>query len=493
MSDWVRDVAEALQCPPDLPAVFSLAVVSCAIGGTFEVRLNETWTTPTQIFVCVALESGESKTPVYQLATRSIHSFEKSEAIRLQGSLAEVATQRRYLEKRLGALEAKAGKLDDEKAAETLEELTRLRLELENLPSAVSPKLYVDDATPEALVRAMGFQQGRLAILSDEGGPLDHMAGRYSDRVPHIEVYLQAYSGSSIRVERVTREGGCIDDPALTIGVTVQPSVLQELGESRRLRSRGLVARFLMAVPVMRVGTRDPDPDAIPVQTLERFDERVTALLNLTRLNENLQRPPKRVLLGDEHVRPIVVQAKTWIEPLLADGEQYAHLRDWCNKWDRIARLAAILHLAESEDLHRLPQQINAATADRARLIYEYFLAHALGTYDLFGADPEQAGARHVLAWLKRRELREFSARDVFNGNRGQFRRMEHLQGPLRILEEYGWIRQAPPTSAPGPNGGRPRSPRYEVPPAQYPQNMQNPSSAPSASSAEGSGGEKNS
>lgn len=94
---------------------------------------------------------------------------------------------------------------------------------------------------------------GRLALISDEGGIFDTLAGRYSS-TPNLDPYLMGHSGRPIRVDRRGREPQFIASPALTVGVMAQPSVLRKFGANADLAGRGIVARFLFVLPMSLAG-----------------------------------------------------------------------------------------------------------------------------------------------------------------------------------------------------------------------------------------------
>jgi hypothetical protein len=100
-------------------------------------------------------------------------------------------------------------------------------------------KLYVDDITTEKLTSVLADNNGRAAILSTEGGIFDTLAGAYSKTV-NIDVMLKGYSGDSIRVDRIGRNSESIMNPALTVLLMVQPSVLSGLMQNGVFRGRGL-------------------------------------------------------------------------------------------------------------------------------------------------------------------------------------------------------------------------------------------------------------
>ncbi len=72
----------------------------------------------------------------------------------------------------------------------------RYAKELAESPPLSIPRLLGDDHTPESLVKLLARNAGRIAIATDEGGPFQAMAGRYTVD-PNIDVYLKAWEGTS--------------------------------------------------------------------------------------------------------------------------------------------------------------------------------------------------------------------------------------------------------------------------------------------------------
>ena len=58
-----------------------------------------------------------------------------------------------------------------------------------------------------------------IAIVSDEAGIFDMIAGRYG-KFPNLDVYLKAWSGSMLHVDRKGHTPMFIDKPALSIAIT---------------------------------------------------------------------------------------------------------------------------------------------------------------------------------------------------------------------------------------------------------------------------------
>ena len=89
------------------------------------------------------------------------------------------------------------------------------------------------------------------------------LAGRYStSKEPDAEVWLAAHNGlhGEIRVDRIGRPPDRVKNPALTVCLAIQPVVLRRLYRILQLRDRGLLGRFLYAMPPNNVGYRRTAP-----------------------------------------------------------------------------------------------------------------------------------------------------------------------------------------------------------------------------------------
>ena len=65
--------------------------------------------------------------------------------------------------------------------------------------------------------------------MSTEGGLFETLAGRYSQGVLNIDVYLKGFSGDPLRIDRISRPPQYVPKPVLTLGLTVQPEVIRDI------------------------------------------------------------------------------------------------------------------------------------------------------------------------------------------------------------------------------------------------------------------------
>jgi hypothetical protein len=367
---------------------------------------------------------------------------------------------------------AKASEDDQEALSREAQDLARHLAEM-HVPAM--PRYMADDSTPECLSKLLHEQDGRLAVMSPEGGVFDLMAGRYSQNgSPNFDVYLKSHAGDALRVDRVSRGAEHVDAPALTLGLAIQPQVLQGLVEKSALRGRGLFARFLYSMPVDLMGKRKSRQPPVPSEVRRRYHDTVRRLLDLPwNVNPNNAHIPYVIHL-DPDARDRLQAFEDLLEPQLGDGGDLASIADWASKLaGAVVRLAGILHMTErigAPDPWHVP--INSVTIEKAIQIGHYLIPHSKAAHALMGADPVVEEAKLILRWIARNNGTEFTKRGVFEGTKGRFKKVAEMEPALALLSDHGYVRERPAIDRAGP--GRKPAPIYDVNPYLHSQNSQN-------------------
>lgn len=467
---FVEATAEHTQAPPDLPALLALGALATACARTARIEGAPGWTEPLNVFSCIALPSGSRKSAVVSACVAPIEIFECEELERLRPAIAAHAAKRATLEERLKTLTRKAAlaRTDGRQAADAdRDEAAR---ELAELPEEHMPRLLADDATPECLARLMAEQHGRIACLSAEGSMLfAHAAGRYADGGgARLETYLKAHAGDTLRVDRVGRRSDYVREPALTLCLTVQPSVLTGAMSTPDVRGRGLLARFIWSVPKPTIGYRRQITDPVPDYVRTAYADCLRRPLRRTPADD----PPTQRLSSDA-ARAFHDFCERNERDLRPEG-RLGHVTDWGSKLPGLVlRIAGLLHLV----CHTDSEPVGLDTIEAACKIGEYAAQHALIAFGMMGADPLRAKAERLLAWIRKNKKPEVSARDAYHENRAHFARPGDVAPALDLLVEYGYLRELDRCGGPG----RP-SRRFAVNPlilGQNAQNAQNPDRCP--------------
>jgi len=466
LGEYVAAVATATQTPPDLAGMLALAVLATVAAGAVEVQPRPGWREPLCLFVAVGMDAGTRKSSVFTALTQPVAEFERDQAAAAFPAITETITLRRIADHAAAAAEAAASKAPIDQQEERQAEAIARAAEAANLVVPPVPRWLVDDATPEALAGLLATH-GRIALLSPEGDVFDQMAGRYNQAAgPNLSVYLKGHAGDLLKVDRRGRPPEYVERPCLTIGLAVQPEVLQGLAGRPGFRGRGLLARFLYSLPESLVGRRRAGAPPVPPAVADRYT------LELQALAASLATPASKegpaLLTLDRRAAELLLGFERDLEPrLAADSGDLAHLAGWAAKLaGATCRLAALLHLA-GHLRDGWAQPISSNTFAAAIRLADYLIEHARAVFDLMGDDPCIDNARWLLDWITRTNRTQFSRRDAHRAApRGRFATATDLEPALRLLEEHGYLRRVDPEPSQDPRGrGRPASPRFLVNP----------------------------
>ena len=490
---WLREfceaVTEAMQTPPDLAGMLALSVLSTACARRVAVRARPGWDEPVNVYTVTSLPPGSRKSPVFRAMMGPIVKFEQDISEKTRKDIADAEARRDILKQRIEEAKRQASKTKgDGDMRRALETVDLLNEEMLGLVVPTSPKLVIDDVTPETVSSILADQGGRVSVLSSEGDIFAIMAGRYSSGAPNIGVYKKGHAGEDVRVDRKTRSEH-IKNATITIGVTTQPEVLRTFGQNSTFRSEGLLARFFYALPVSTVGSRKVVTTPIPDHIRSRYFRLMLELLeslnsgncgNCGNTSEgNSGNTDTNIYIdisNDISILEISTEAsnsligfETWLEPQLGPYGAFGSMADWFGKLaGAVLRVAGLLHMADevSHNSQNSQNTISDATMRRALRFAHYLMAHAQAAYAEIGADPAIEPARSVLRWIDKAGARIFTKRDCYQGVKGTLKRADELDPVLTLLCDHGYLREVENTERAGP--GRKPSPQYEVNPVVF-------------------------
>ena len=447
--DYVTALAESTQTPVDMCAVSVLAVLALCIQGKFKIQGKPDWIEPMNLYVISIAKPSERKSAVISAVSKPITAYEAEENKRRAPEIQKNLIELGILEKKKQKLEKKAS---ENKEKVSYNEILDLAKAIAELKVKKPLKLYVDDITTEKLISAL-TESGKTAILSSEGGIFDLLKGMYSKTV-NIDVLLKAHSGDPIRLDRVGRESESIENPALTILLTVQPSVISGVMNNNTFHGRGLTARFLYCFPRSLVGTRRFNTEPIPNEAKCSYRNIIWDMLDEDKTE------PEIINLSPDALK-LIEEFSEELEPKLK-GE-YEYFNEWAGKLaGTILRFAGILTRAsifrctrndfdnsscEDEDtlkaefdcLETPPLVVSADTMQNAITLGSYFIQHAKAAYDLMGADETTEDAKYILNAVTKRRLDSFTRRDVMRICQ-KFKKAADVQPALDLLTDRGFL-----------------------------------------------------
>jgi putative DNA primase/helicase len=452
--EYASELAEGLQVSPTMPVLFTLSVLSLALQRKFSVSpYGDDYSEPVCLWTAILADSGERKSAVIQRLLAPVLLGEAKRKEEMASEITEADTLRAINQRRIEKLQGDAAKEDNSvRRGELVKEIAELR---EQTPeSKLAPRFFTGDTTAERLQQMLMENKGTMAVMTDEGGIFSVMAGIYTGGEAYVDVFLQGYSGTTVRVDRGSRTA-IIDRPALTFGIGIQPQLLHDMQPTakRKFRSSGLFARFFWGFPASNIGKRDMAKRVtISTEVASRYRAAVLGLLDIQpNVNGRGEYSERGLTLTGDAREEWIVFAQN-IEDNQAEGGRLESIRDWCAKLPGGAlRVAGLLHVAEHGI--RGGGEISAHTMQRAIVLCMRLIPHAIAVFDMVGADPSIEDAKVLWRWIERQGKADFSRSDIHRAFHNRFAKVDRLITALDLLKGRSLI--AGPYKIKG-TGGRP-------------------------------------
>ncbi|MCH7920833.1 MAG: DUF3987 domain-containing protein [Planctomycetes bacterium] len=448
LRDYAQAIADTVQVPLDLPAMMTLVAVAACVAKKYTIHICGDWREPLNLFVLAIIDSGNRKSQVLKDIAFPIRDYEKqlvenkrAEVIANQSEQRGLVVKQKNLEKQLA---------NGENYSRDLE---KVNLEIAEFVELHEPVLLVDNCTPESMGLLMSQNDGRLALLSAEGGLFGRITGHYSNGQPDLDIVLKAHSAEDALVNRIGRARNVIPEASLTLGLMVQPTVLANLRHKSYLQDVGLLPRFLFTCPPSSMGKRGLNRDHIPEHA--KYEYRV--LLERF-LSEELPETPRTVELSEGAMAVFEEFYVRIEEDLLTD---LTGSKAWLGKLcGAVGRIAGLMHLVKGDG-----DAVTVETMLSAMNIGQYLIAHAEKALGMMNVDPDFAVALRIVRWITRNNIHEFGRGEIFSALKtSQLQKATQLDGPLRVLATHCYIR---PVNCERLGSGRPAE-RYEVNPGVF-------------------------
>ncbi len=393
IKDYVDAVAASTQTPLDMAVMVSLAVMASCLQKRFEVVVNKTYKEPLSLWTLTALPPASRKTAVLDHLRAPIVEWETQQARDLEPLINKTEAENIINSKRIEDLQKQASKKFDSIAQqEVVREIVDIRETQVEIP--VPPKIFVTDTTPEALQVLLAENGGRASVISDEGAIFDIMTGIYNEGRANLDVFLQGHAAGTTRVRRQSRVSD-LSNIAVSFGLCVQPEVLSGIsyGGKKILRGKGLMARFLYALPKSNIGYRNVrETREISMQVTDRYFRIIKQLLDLPAKVENCVETNYPIGLSKD-AEEIWYDFSQQLEYDQRDGGKFELMRDWTGKLPgAILRIAGLIEVVKNIDNRQL--LINSLTISEETISPIVNLAHSLIAHAqcAFGILDQQAG-----------------------------------------------------------------------------------------------------
>ena len=412
LRSYVEAVAIHTQTPVDMAAGAALGVLAACLQGKVKVEGNIGHYEQTSLYIFLIAPPGSRKSAVIHAMTAAIEDYEQKYNEENKAAMRRNRQERESLQRDINRLtrqlEAKYDKLTE-------------------LPAIKPLQIFTDDCTSESMVRLLRDNQGRMALISAEGGAFDNIIGRYTKK-PNLDVWLKGICGDTIRVDRINREPDYIRNPALSMIISAQPGVLSEIMQNSLLDGRGFLARlFYINIPSAAM-PKSFQSAPIPTAVQEDYHNLIFHLLNLSE-NELiiLHLAPEAINRMDELCHSVEAYLRN----------EHRDMREWGSKYiGLVLRTAGLLHIAADG-----AGDIQMETVENAIQIGSYAFYHALYAYSILGADETIERALHIVTKLRKLSVTSISRSDLYQKCRGKFfRDAKEMEPALNLLEQHGYI-----------------------------------------------------
>ncbi len=437
LGEFVGALCVATQTPPAMAVGFALSVLAACVQRRYVVQVHEGYTEPSPLWSLTVAPSGSRKSAIKAALVAPLEAWERRAGERMRREIADNNARIGVAEAIIKRLEGQAGK------AESQEERDNLRKQIADvradMPAQLyTPRAYVNESTTERVQAVLVEQQGRCAALSDEGGLLNAIASNYGGGGgPSLDVLLQGYSGGDVRVERVSRKA-YITRAAVTLGLMLQPDLLNEAAGSNKFKASGLMARFCYFLPPPFVGSRDVRRFApVPQDLRDRYARCIDELMPDPMQCAN--QPPTVVAL-EPHALELWFDFAQECETGLAEGGALSAIPDFGAKLaGTAARIALLFELVMAGPT---PQAVGADSMERAIALCQLLVPHARAAYRLLAADEADRDADHILQWIVRSGQRDRVLQsEVHRALHSRFTKRERLVSALQRLQASACLR----------------------------------------------------
>jgi hypothetical protein len=462
IGEYAGAVARETETPLELAAGMLFVVIAACVQGRVKIQIKPGYSEPLAFWTFSPMPPATRKSQVVKRITAPLTEWEKRQRAEFEPFIENRRMERENIQARIKALRGKYGKADRDELPGIADEIKELSDSME--PELVAPQVWAQDCTPENAGQIMARNDERLTILAAEGGVLDTLGGRYSAGVANLDLFLQGYSGDSVKVNRTTRDDIFLNSPALSMGLMPQPDVIRGMAAKAEFRGRGFIGRPMYWVPESNLGSRTLDSEPIPERLKMLYYQTIEKLLEV----QPVEHPDGSTEPHTLNLSPGAFEE--WrefymtIERDLADGGRFEHCRDWAGKTPgRAARLAGLFHCAMNP-VEPWSYPVSLETMEQALDITMVSCSHAMAVFNLMGADPAIESAGRVLKWITRHRHQAFTKKQAFDALRGTFTRAAMLDEPINVLLERNHIRPMVETEK---KPGR-KSEAYDVNPAVF-------------------------
>jgi replicative DNA helicase len=436
--EYIKQISNIVAVDPALPGSIFLAVISTCWQKRVKVQLRNEYIEPVNLYLCPVLRPGERKSATLQHIIFPIVDAQFQDKENSKIKIAREKSQQKLKKMELEKLNRGWLKALEHERQGLEEPIAQLSMEIDNFKEPSSALYIAQDTTSEALGYTLLNNDERVAIMSAEGGIFDTLGGMYSaSHQANMDIFLQAYDGAMLRVDRITRETVEIQNPTLTCCLVVQPHVVEQIGQNLKMNGRGFLGRWLYSICDSKIGSRylnGTDP-VIDKNLKTDYEFKIKAMLSAS-----VPKEPEILSLTPE-------AAEMWklyyndTESQMKPEQSLFYMSDWGSKHSgRVGRIAALLHLAQHGPAGTT-SPVSSDTMGDAMELGAYYMEHAIKAIEgVMAYDETFKNALMIADYLSKRKERKISSRGILR-NINKFKSIEPIHVAFEILRQRGYIR----------------------------------------------------
>lgn len=445
--DYVMDVADRQQAPPDFAAVTALCGIAATIGNRVRIRpkQNDDWEVVPNLWGAIVGRPSAMKSPAMQAALGPIYAITDDLREKWEEELKSAE-----IDDALSGLDAKDAKKKAEKALKSGDRdgargiLESLAGDDDDEPPC--PRIVVNDATVEKLGELLNENPRGILLIRDE---LPGFLARMESEEHQSEraFYLEAFNGDGrFTYDRIGRGTVHIEHCTVSIIGGVQPSRIAPIvrGAMSGASNDGLIQRLQMVVWPDDIGSWrwvDRAPNTLARLAYEKvFRDLYDLPMGDTDRPTVMRFSPESQELFQQWMTEIQTEARS--------GSLPSTLESHILKMPKtVASLALLFELIDGGRF-----DVNETAMRRALGWADYLRSHANRLYSS-GETMAEDGARLIIE--RRHQLAEsFTARDVHKKGWAGLGDRETVTASIEMLVATNHCREA--RGKPVPAGGRP-------------------------------------
>jgi hypothetical protein len=271
---------ESLNFPIDFIGASMLYAVSVSIGNTHKVEIMKGWQENAVLYIAIVGRPGTNKSQPITFALQPIEKRDKLKFLEYQNKKQEY---------------------------DNIVNLTKKEREQQGYSEPLKPfweQHLVTDFTPEALTEVHKLNKRGIGVYVDELASWFKNFNRYN-KGSEEQFWLSNWSGKPIRINRKTSEPTYIPFPFIPVFGTIQPGVLNELGDNRT--ENGFLDRLLFVAPDNLKKEYWSEKELNPV-IVDNWNIIISTLLDIPIIRDDTNNPQPEILRFTTEAKNLLFQ-----------------------------------------------------------------------------------------------------------------------------------------------------------------------------------------